>query len=45
MDQWFFKITNYSEDLLKGLEGLERWPEKVRTMQSSDDAGQLDWAV
>ena len=35
MDQWFFKITEYAEDLLKGLEGLERWPEKVRTMQAN----------
>jgi len=35
MDQWFFKITHYAEDLLKGLEGLERWPEKVRTMQAN----------
>ena len=35
MDQWFFKITKYAEDLLKGLEGLERWPEKVRTMQAN----------
>ena len=35
MDQWFFKITKYAEDLLKGLEDLERWPEKVRTMQAN----------
>jgi len=35
MDQWFFKITNYAVDLLKGLEGLDRWPEKVRTMQAN----------
>ena len=31
--QWFFKITEYADELLKGLEGLERWPDKVRTMQ------------
>jgi leucyl-tRNA synthetase len=35
MDQWFYKITNYAEDLLKGLDGLDRWPEKVRTMQAN----------
>ena len=35
MDQWFFKITNYSEDLLDGLKTLDRWPEKVRTMQAN----------
>ncbi len=31
--QWFFKITHYAEDLLEGLGTLDRWPEKVRTMQ------------
>ncbi|MEP3655908.1 MAG: leucine--tRNA ligase [Litorimonas sp.] len=35
MDQWFFKITNYAEDLLDGLKTLDRWPEKVRTMQAN----------
>ena len=35
MDQWFFKITHYAEDLLNGLKTLERWPEKVRTMQAN----------
>ena len=31
--QWFFRITDFSEDLLAELKNLERWPEKVRTMQ------------
>ena len=31
--QWFFRITQYAEELLAGLEKLEGWPEKVRTMQ------------
>ena len=35
MDQWFFKITHYAEELLEGLDTLERWPEKVRTMQAN----------
>src|SRR5512138_580654 len=35
LTQWFFKITNYSEDLLKALDTLERWPEKVRLMQKN----------
>ncbi len=35
MDQWFFKITHYAEELLKGLDTLENWPEKVRTMQAN----------
>lgn len=33
LSQWFFKITAFADDLLEGLEGLKRWPEKVRTMQ------------
>jgi len=35
MSQWFFKITEFADDLLKGIEGLERWPDKVRTMQTN----------
>jgi leucyl-tRNA synthetase len=31
--QWFLKITDYSEELLEALGGLDRWPEKVRAMQ------------
>jgi leucyl-tRNA synthetase len=31
--QWFFRITAYAQELLEGLEKLEGWPEKVRTMQ------------
>ncbi|MFL6950283.1 MAG: leucine--tRNA ligase, partial [Xanthobacteraceae bacterium] len=33
LTQWFLKITAFSEDLLTALDRLERWPEKVRTMQ------------
>ena len=33
LTQWFFKITDYAEDLLTALDGLTEWPEKVRTMQ------------
>ncbi len=32
MTQWFFKITDYAERLLDGLDGLD-WPEKTKTMQ------------
>ncbi len=35
LSQWFFKITDYSEDLLTALDTLERWPEKVRLMQKN----------
>ncbi|MAT95044.1 MAG: leucine--tRNA ligase [Halioglobus sp.] len=33
IDQWFFKITDYAEQLLDDLDSLEQWPEQVRTMQ------------
>ena len=33
--QWFFRITDYAEDLLDQVQKLERWPEKVRTMQAN----------
>jgi leucyl-tRNA synthetase len=31
--QWFFRITAYAQELLDGLDKLDGWPEKVRTMQ------------
>lgn len=31
--QWFLKITNYAEELLKDLDTLDSWPEMVKTMQ------------
>jgi len=31
--QWFLKISDYSEELLEALDGLDAWPEKVRLMQ------------
>src|SRR5499426_3052517 len=35
LTQWFFKISDYSDDLLKALDRLERWPDKVRLMQKN----------
>src|ERR1700750_1510027 len=32
MNQWVFKITKYSQELLEALDGLDRWPDKVRLM-------------
>ncbi|MCP3686224.1 MAG: leucine--tRNA ligase [bacterium] len=34
LDQWFFKITDYAEELLKDIEKLE-WPERVKIMQEN----------
>jgi leucyl-tRNA synthetase len=33
LNQWFFKISNFSNELLDGLDSLKNWPEKVKTMQ------------
>ena len=33
LDQWFFKITAYAEELLDGCDRLPRWPARVLTMQ------------
>jgi leucyl-tRNA synthetase len=35
LSQWFFRITQFADDLLTGLDSLERWPEKVRLMQKN----------
>jgi leucyl-tRNA synthetase len=35
LEQWFFRITKYGDDLLDALNTLDRWPDKVRTMQAN----------
>ena len=35
LNQWFFKISNFSDDLLEGLNLLDGWPEKVKLMQKN----------
>ena len=35
LTQWFFRISDYSGELLEALDGLRDWPEKVRVMQAN----------
>lgn len=35
LNQWFFNISKFSERLLKGLDELKNWPDKVKTMQKN----------
>jgi leucyl-tRNA synthetase len=35
LSQWFFRITKFAPDLLKALDTLDRWPERVRLMQAN----------
>ncbi len=35
LTQWFFKISDYSAELLAALDGLDNWPAKVKTMQAN----------
>jgi leucyl-tRNA synthetase len=35
LTQWFFRISDYSGELLAALDGLKDWPEKVRVMQAN----------
>lgn len=47
--QWFIKITDFAQELLDDLQGLDGWPEKVRTMQSNwigrSEGVELDFEV
>ena len=35
LNQWFFNISKFSEELLKGLDSLDNWPNKVKVMQKN----------
>ena len=35
LNQWFFNISKFSEDLLQGLDSLDNWPNKVKVMQKN----------
>jgi leucyl-tRNA synthetase len=49
LEQWFLRITQYSEELLRDLDKLDHWPEKVRTMQRNwigrSEGANVDFAV
>ncbi|HUF89542.1 MAG TPA: leucine--tRNA ligase [Gemmatimonadota bacterium] len=48
LTQWFFKITDYADELLAGLEGLE-WPERTKALQRNwigrSEGVEIDWPV
>src|SRR5437868_8621824 len=49
LEQWFLRKSKYSEELLRDLDKLEHWPEKVRTMQRNwigrSEGANVDFAV
>jgi leucyl-tRNA synthetase len=49
LEQWFFRITAYAQELLDGLDKLDGWPEKVRTMQRNwigrSEGTEIDFGV
>jgi len=49
LEQWFYRITEYAQELLDGLDKLPGWPEKVRTMQRNwigrSEGTEVDFAV
>jgi leucyl-tRNA synthetase len=49
LEQWFYRITDYADELLADLDILENWPERVKTMQRNwigrSEGAQIDFKV
>ncbi len=49
LEQWFFRITAYADRLLKDIDRLENWPERVKTMQKNwigkSEGAEVDFKV
>jgi leucyl-tRNA synthetase len=49
LNQWFLKITAYADELLSALTTLDRWPDKVRTMQENwigkSSGCHMEWVI
>ena len=49
LSQWFLRITRFSDELLSALDGLDRWPERVRLMQEHwigrSEGARVRWAL
>ena len=47
--EWAFRITEYADDLLEGLDGLKEWPERITTMQRNwigrSEGAEIDFAL